>query len=533
MIRLLIRNQWKQIFRNYTYDAKHNRARSRGGVIAYYIFFIFIMVVVLGGCFAMLSAQLAAPLGSVGLGWLYYVLMGGIALFLGIFGSVFNTFSSLYLAKDNDLLLSLPIGVDAIMISRLLTVYLMGLMYSAVVLLPSLLMYWIFVSFSLRDLVGGLMLMLVISAIVLVLSCVLGYLVARLSLKITNKGIVTAIAALIFIFGYYFVYFRFNIWLRELIANAEFYGEKISGSSRALWLFGRIGVGDPGAIALYLAVTAALCALTWLLLRRSFLKIATSTGAVKKAVYREKRSQLRSLGAALLSRETRRFTASANYMLNCGIGIVFIPLAGAALLWQGPRLLEALSGIFGAESAAVLISVMLCMLVPMIDPAAPSVSLEGKNLWLVKSLPVPAWDVLRAKLHLQLLCCAPMVFASLCVLWALAKAQLVPVGTALLAAVLPLIFTVFMALWSLFWGVLTPNLGWTNEIYPIKQSIPVTAAILGGWLISMILGGVYLLLGSALSATVYLAAAAAVLALALLVLWRWLKTRGAARFDAL
>ena len=55
---------------------------------------------------------------------------------LGAFGSVFNTYSGLYLAKDNDLLLSLPIPVRALMASRLLGVYLMGLMYSAVVILP-------------------------------------------------------------------------------------------------------------------------------------------------------------------------------------------------------------------------------------------------------------------------------------------------------------------------------------------------------------------------------------------------------------
>ena len=34
-----------------------------------------------------------------------------LAIVLGAFGSVFNTYSSLYLAKDNDLLLSMPIPV--------------------------------------------------------------------------------------------------------------------------------------------------------------------------------------------------------------------------------------------------------------------------------------------------------------------------------------------------------------------------------------------------------------------------------------
>ena len=66
---------------------------------------------------------------SVGMDWLYFTLMGLMAIFLGAFGSVFNTYSSLYIAKDNDFLLSMPIPVKIIMGSRLMSVYLIGLMY--------------------------------------------------------------------------------------------------------------------------------------------------------------------------------------------------------------------------------------------------------------------------------------------------------------------------------------------------------------------------------------------------------------------
>ena len=45
----------------------------------------------------------------------------------------------------------------------------------------------------------------------------------------------------------------------------------------------------------------------------------------------------------------------------------------------------------------------ICVMGAMNDMAAPSVSLEGKNIWVVQSLPVPAWYVLRAKLTMHLL----------------------------------------------------------------------------------------------------------------------------------
>lgn len=127
MLKLLLKKQLLEIFRSYYYDAKKNKARSKAATIAYIAMFAVLMVVVLGGIFTLLSVKRCAPMAQAGMGWLYFALMGLLAVFLGVFGSVFNTYASLYLAKDNDLLLSMPIPVCVLLASRLLGVYLMGL----------------------------------------------------------------------------------------------------------------------------------------------------------------------------------------------------------------------------------------------------------------------------------------------------------------------------------------------------------------------------------------------------------------------
>ena len=143
MLKLLLKKQMTEIFRNYFYNPKKNTARSKAGIIGYIILFIAIMAGLLGGMFTYLSMILCAPLSAAGMDWLYFALMGLLSVLLGVFGSVFNTYSCLYLSKDNDLLLSMPISVNVIMASRLLTVYLMGLMYSIVVILPAVIVYWV------------------------------------------------------------------------------------------------------------------------------------------------------------------------------------------------------------------------------------------------------------------------------------------------------------------------------------------------------------------------------------------------------
>ena len=50
-----------------------------------------------------------------------------------------------------------------------------------------------------------------------------------------------------------------------------------------------------------------------------------------------------------------------------------------------------------------MLSICLCGVASMNDMTAPSVSLEGKSLWLMQSLPVTPWQVLKAKLSMQII----------------------------------------------------------------------------------------------------------------------------------
>ncbi len=533
MRKLLLKKQLREIFRRYFYNAKTNKNRSKVGVILYFTLFGVLMVGILGGMLFLLSMTLCEPLSMVGAGWLYFCILGGIGILLGAFGSVFNTYSSLYLAKDNDLLFSLPIPVEAIMFSRLLSVYLMGLLYSAAATVPAVVVYWIMVSAAAPAIFGGILLVLLVSGIVMVLSCALGYVVARISLRVKNKNFVTVIISLVLVTGYYYFYFKANDQIQNLILHASVFGKVPTGPGKLLWYFGSVGEGNFTAMVVWTLAVAAVCFFTWQLIRRSFLKIATSTGVQKRTVYRERRIVQRSLSRALLGRELRRFSGSANYMLNCGLGILLLPLAGIALLWKGEEVIGTLSAVFGTEIAAMLMVFALCMASTMIDPAAPSVSLEGKNLWIVRSLPVTPWQALRAKLHLQLtLSVPPMLFSALCMAWLLRSLDLgllVPV----LGAAFCLAFAVFLAVWALFWGVRMPNLQWTSEIYPIKQSAPVNFSVFGGWAFALAMGGLYLWQGHKLGLQFFLAAGIAIFVLLSAALYLWLRKRGAVLFGEL
>lgn len=532
MLKVLLKKQMNEVFRGYFYNRKTNKARSKGNRITLFILFAFLMIFVLGGTFTFVAMGVCFGLTYVGMGWLYFALMSGIAIVLGAFGSVFNTYSGLYLPKDNDLLLSMPIPVRTIIISRLLNVYLLGVMYSGVVMLPTLIVYWVIADSGISVVVGGIVLFLIVSAIVLMLSCLLGWVVARISQKLKNKSFIVVLIALVCIGGYYFIYFNAQKWIKELIDNALVYGENIRDSAYGLYLFGRIGEGDLLAAIVFSAVIALLLALTLFILSRGFLKIATSSASAGKIRYREKKVREKSAFGALLAKEFARFTSSPNYMLNNGLGVLLIPAFGVFLLIKGADVISAIGMAFGGRTdyAAVMLCGSLMLLSTMNDMAAPSLSLEGKSVWIPRSLPVDAKTVLKAKTSMQLiLTFIPMLFAAGCASIVLQAT----VAEKLLIFLLPLVFSVFSALFGSLLGVKNPVMEWTTEIIPIKQSAAVTIALFGGWGFAVLFAVPYFFIGQAIGVVPYLIIWTAVFAAASVLLYRWLMTKGAEAFSRL
>ena len=286
-------------------------------------------------------------------------------------------------------------------------------------------------------------------------------------------------------------------------------------------------------MALVTVVVLALFAAMWRVLSRSFLKIVTATGQTKRQVYRETARRQHGPDAALLRRELGRFLSSPGYMLNCGLGILLLPVCGILLLWKSGTFLPVCMELFGPRAEAlvpVLLCSAVCMVASMNDMAAPSVSLEGKTLWLVQSLPVTPWQALRAKLALQLLLTGvPALFASMCV----GAAQGLGPAAFVLTLIQPLSFVLLSALFGLFLGLRMPNLSWTREITPIKQSLGVTIALFGsfGYALALCVG--VFSVGWQLGCVGYLGLVTAVTLVLCAVLYRWARTRGAAAFAAL
>ena len=384
----------------------------------------------------------------------------------------------------------------------------------------------------LANVLGGVLLTALISVFVMTLSCALGWVVAKISL-LKHKSFVTVVISLAFFGAYYFFYFRAMALIQELLANLAVYGAAVKDGAYPIYLFGSVGTGNAKACIIVTVFVAALFALMWALISRSFLETATATGKTARTVYRETTVRQKSIPAALLGREFAHFGASPNYMLNCGLGTFLMPVCALLILWKGGEFLSTVETLLdGLEgSVPVMLSICLCGVASMNDMTAPSVSLEGKSLWLMQSLPVTPWQVLKAKLSMQIILTAvPM---ALCIVCAAAVYPFLPVQF-LMMTLLVMSYVVLMALLGLFLGVKNPILTWTNEISPIKQSAPVMIALFGSFGYTVLLFVGYVALpGWKLGFFGYMGCLAGLNLILCALLYLWLKKKGSARFAEL
>ncbi len=532
MVWLLVKKQLAEIFRKYSYNPKTGKARSNASRVLMMVLFAFLMIVIMGGIFGASSYFIGSSLIPLGLGWLYFVLFIGISVLLGSFGSVFNTYASLYLSKDNDLLLSMPIPVRSIMTARLMSVYLMGLMYSGVVLLPAVVVYWYVKGPTVMNVLGGLLLLALISIFVLTLSCFFGWIVAKLSQKLKNKGVLSAFAGILFFILYFGASSNLTNGMESFIANSVLIGQTVENSAYPVYVLGQVGTGDPWAMLTVAAVVLVLFAITYILVSRSFLKIATTSAASSNASAKKASLRQKGLFSSLLQNEFRHFFSSSTYIMNCGTGIFLLPIAGIALLLKGSDLLQLLGFIPDFPSAWV--PAILCGLIMVISSinyiAAPSVSLDAKQLWLLQSLPIPPQMLLNAKMAAHFIIIGlPTLFCSICALLVASPT----LWQAVYLLLLPQMFVVLCAAFDLMIGLTMPSLHWTSESTPIKQGFGVFIASFVGTLFVAVMIGIYVLLSAAVEMDIYMLCVAALVLLLTLLLLQWHRTIGVRRFAEL
>ena len=535
MLKALLHKQMLEVRRMYFYNKRKGTVvTKKSKSVGLIILFAFIYLMMLGTFFA-LSFLIGGSLLNTEYVWIFLMIMTVLAFLVGLIGSVLSTYAALFKAKDNEFLLAMPIPPSKILLARMVSVYTMSLVYEGMVLIPTIIVYFGWGHPSALGVIFSILGFFILGFLILTFSCLFGWLIALIASKLKNQKILTVIISVLIIVVFMYLRIRANYLFRELALHAQEIGESMKGWGYPIYSLGLGMSGNVAGFLVFTAITAVLFALTCFFMSKSFLKIVSTKNEAVKADFSEKQIRTENVGAALRKKEMRRFTSSPTYMVNCGLGMLFL-LAGAVfLLIKANYINELMGNVFGRIPAFTqLLPVMgafaVCLLTAFCDIAAPSISLEGQHIWVLQTMPVDPYAVFRAKLYVHII--LTIIPAVICAV-AVGIALKVSVFTFIMIILCVMAFVYFSATAMLSLDLKRPMLDWTNEAQPIKQSVNIVISMFGFMILACILCALYLLVSRFLDPAIYLLICTVILAVLTWLLHRWLKRKGRMIFQTL
>lgn len=301
------------------------------------------------GAWKMLSVYLETEFA-----WLYFAMAGVFAFALGIFGTVFTTQNQLYQAKHNELLLAMPLKPSAIIGSRVLALYLLTLAFTAVVMLPAGLVYFISFGFSGKIAVLLLLSMVLVSMLTQAVTCLLGWLLHFLLAGFRHKAVV----ATVFMTAVMIVYFVGINQLENIMLLLVENGGKIASAIQTFaWPFYVLGNACLGSVSdflLFAVFAFIIFGVVTLVLSLTFVKAMLAGGKTKQSGKKKRDGKIRSAEGAICRKESKYFFFSTTYLVNIGMGLFMVAaFVGAGLLLKDKLDVELAKMFEGKEQSAL------------------------------------------------------------------------------------------------------------------------------------------------------------------------------------
>ncbi len=461
---------------------------SRGKIILFAFIYAYVALVFIGISIGY-SYVLADTLVPIGATAHFFGLVSALAFALVFIFSIFETKSELFDCKDNDLMLSMPIKPGHLVISRILVVLIYNFMISAVVTLPATVMFAIISDGEPLGIAGSLLTGFMTPLLATSLASAVGYIVAVLSKKMKNKTFVTLFFSILFLGLYFWGYTALIGTSSE--EDISLIIVQLTEGLTFLGFIGKASLLNAFPIAAFCAVSLGVSALAYFVISKYYFSIVTASFGSKRKTYKSKELSRSSALMALVRKELSCFVSSAVYMLNTGLGFLFGVAVSVFALVKRDMIAELVSELAAYmpnvnPSAVITVAFVqiLVFLSSMTIISSCALSLEGNNLWVLKSMPISGRDVLLSKAIPHILLASPV--SLVCSFLLIIAGKLSP-AFAIFVILIPLLANIVSALVGVALNVAFPKFVFNNEAEPIKQSMSAFLTMLTVSVVAIIL----------------------------------------------
>ncbi len=447
----------------------------------------------------------AAALGQIAT---YFHIFAFTLLLLCLIGSIFTAQNQLFEAKDNELLLSMPIRPRDILFSRFLLILLTEYVITFSYALPVAAIYCWFRTPTLSQAIIFVLSILVLPFFSLAIGCILGWLMSLITTRMRHKSLFYVPLFIACIGAYmYFVADPVSLFSSMVASDSA---KSFFSYIPPIVLFGKAVTNGNFLSFLYMLLWCVLpLAAVLTFFAKRFIQIATTRRGLKKREYIEKTAKPTSPLMALTKKELRRFFSLPNYIINSALGVFMellfcgyliiskdgIQTIIATITEQGVDL-ETITPYIGLITVAAL-----TLAASQSVTTACSISLEGDRFWILKTLPVSPKTIFLSKISSNLIIGFPPLLLS-----AIICTIVLPINFAqtVFLFLVPLCALATFSLLGLATNVRFPRFDWVSETVAIKQNLSVFISMMGSLVLVILPVALYFICFSDFSPTLFL-----------------------------
>ncbi len=402
---------------------------------------------------------------------------------------IYKSSSLLFNCKDDNLLFSLPIKKSTILFIRMLKFYIFELLYNSLFLIPVIIVYAINIHPSLNFYLSSIIALLLLPIVPIILSCICGFITTELSSKFKGKNFIQTIFTIIILLGVLYISYNLEGFINDIASKANSINEVITKIYYPVGAYiSLITDFNIKTLIVFILGHVIISILTIIILGKLYYKINSSN---KKVITSKRNKEYKIVtnkkSISFIKKELNRFLATPVFIINSGFGLVLHIVACIGICLKYDNIIESLikvnpfldkSTINGYIPIITFSLIVFSSLMTSITSSM--ISLEGKSISILKSLPIKVIEIVIYKVITALIIMIPCILLGNIILFIKFKYSI-------LSITLLLISTILLPLVSELIGITInlryPKLDANNDTEVVKQSMSSMLSVFVGMIL--------------------------------------------------
>ena len=406
---------------------------------------------------------------------------------LSLIEGIYKISSLLFNCKDDNLLLSLPIKRRSVFLIRVFKFYVFELIYNSLFLFPVVVIYAINVNVSWTYYLVSFFALILLPIIPIIVSCVIGSVVTKVSSRFKGKNILQTIVTFVFVFAVMYISFTSSSITQDI-------GEKIANLSNSITQYyypvneyiSLVNNFNVINFIIYILIHVIICLLVLFILGNAYFNINSSS---KKVIIKHSNKKYKvkanSKLVAFVKKEISKFVSTPVYITNAGFGLVLYIVVCILVVFNFDSIVKTLTtgdNSIPIETLNKYMPVIVLALISFISfttsITSSMISLEGKSFSILKSLPVKSSSIVLYKVITALVIMIPFILIGDIILFIRLRLDIISI---LLLVIASFILPFISELVGIMVNLKYPKMDATNDTEVVKQSMSSFVSVMIGF----------------------------------------------------